>query len=325
MRREAGLNGLYSGSVTEDRDLRRAARLARRRRLRRRRLAALGVVTVLFAALATGLVRALGGNGDTGRTEESPTRPAVPAPDEAKRKRHTAPKASARKQLRQRAERAVDRFAEMGLPLYCGGGKGRYIALTFDDGPGPYTERYAFPLFRQTKTRVTWFVVGRNIANWPSVPRRELAFGTVADHTWNHAYLPGLDANAMKAELASTQTELERSTGQQVRLFRPPYGARTPAIDRQAQALGMAQVLWSIDSLDSQSADWRGITKEVLDNVRPGSIILFHENRGETIRALKFNLLPALRRRHFETVTVPELLALDPPTKQQLEDGPAGC
>jgi hypothetical protein len=50
-----------------------------------------------------------------------------------------------------------------------------------------------------------------------------------------------------------------------------------------------------------------------------------HENRGQTIRALKFNIIPALKRRHYKTVSLPELLALDPPTLKQLRAGPGGC
>ena len=59
--------------------------------------------------------------------------------------------------------------------------------------------------------------------------------------------------------------------------------------------------------------------------VRPGSIVLFHENRGQTIRALKFNILPALRKRGFKTVTIPQMLVLNPPSPKQLKAGPAGC
>ena len=219
----------------------------------------------------------------------------------------------------------MKRFVKLGYPLYCGGHKGRYVALTFDDGPGPYTTRYAFKIFRQFHVHVTWFLVGRLLSSYPGVPRRELAFGPLGDHTWSHAYLPGLSTGQMANEIAAAQNAIEKAGGRPVTLFRPPYGARTPTIDAEAKSLGMLEVLWSIDSLDSQGADWNGITKEVLDNIRTGSIILFHENRGQTIRALKFNILPALHRRGFKTVTIPQLLVLDPPSVKQLKAGPAGC
>ena len=50
-----------------------------------------------------------------------------------------------------------------------------------------------------------------------------------------------------------------------------------------------------------------------------------HENRGQTIRALKFYILPWLRQRHIRLVTVPQLLTLDPPSSSQLRAGPNGC
>jgi len=53
--------------------------------------------------------------------------------------------------------------------------------------------------------------------------------------------------------------------------------------------------------------------------------VLMHENRGQTIRALKFYILPALRKRHITLVTVPQLLALDPPSASQLRAGRSGC
>ena len=220
---------------------------------------------------------------------------------------------------------AVKRFVKLGYPLWCGGHKGRYVALTFDDGPGPYTTRYALKIFRQSHVRVTWFLVGRLLASYPGVPRKELAFGPLGDHTWSHPYLPGLTLGSMANEIASAQNAIEKASGRPVTLFRPPYEARTAAIDAEAKSLGMLEVLWSIDSGDSQGADWNGITREVLNKVRTGSIVLFHENRGQTIRALKFNILPALRKRGFKTVTIPELLVKNPPSLRQLKAGPAGC
>jgi peptidoglycan/xylan/chitin deacetylase (PgdA/CDA1 family) len=280
-------------------------------------MAALLLVALIMAGIVGGAVWALGRGG--GRAAQTTVQPQPPPPPSHPQKPAVPPT------LEERGRAAVERLVKLGLPLYCGGHKGRYVALTFDDGPGPYTELYAFKILRQAKARATWFVVGRNIAGWPTLPRRELAFGAVGDHTWTHAYLPRLDPSAMRYELASTQTALRRATGRPVKLFRPPYGARNAAIDSQAKALGMLEVLWSIDSLDSQGADWQGITREVLDNLEPGSIVLMHENRGQTIRALKFNILPELRKRRYKTVSIPELLALDPPTRAQLRAGPGGC
>jgi peptidoglycan/xylan/chitin deacetylase (PgdA/CDA1 family) len=287
-------------------------RTHRSRQVRRRRFIAVLIAGVVAAGVVAGVLTAFGGTDSTHKA-------AAPARQHPR----SHPVALKRKPSKEAA--AVKRFVKLGYPLWCGGHKGRYVALTFDDGPGPYTTRYALKIFRQFHIRVTWFLVGRLLSSYPGVPRQELAFGPLGDHTWSHPFLPGLSLGQMANEIASAQKAIEKASGRPVTLFRPPYGARTAAIDAEAKSLGMLEVLWSIDSLDSQGADWNGITREVLNNVKTGSIVLFHENRGQTIRALKFNILPALRKRGFKTVTIPQLLVLNPPSLKQLKAGPAGC
>jgi hypothetical protein len=87
----------------------------------------------------------------------------------------------------------------------------------------------------------------------------------------------------------------------------------------------MLEVLWNVDSFDWAGANWTGIASKVLHHLSPGAIVLMHENRGQTIRALKFIILPALRRLRYHLVTVPELLALDAPSVAQLHRGLKGC
>jgi peptidoglycan/xylan/chitin deacetylase (PgdA/CDA1 family) len=89
----------------------------------------------------------------------------------------------------------------------------------------------------------------------------------------------------------------------------------------------MAEILWDVDSTDSRitpPASFHEVSARVRKHARPGSIVLMHENRGQTIRAMRA-ILPALARRHLKLVTVPELLAADPPSTAQLAKGIDGC
>jgi peptidoglycan/xylan/chitin deacetylase (PgdA/CDA1 family) len=83
-------------------------------------------------------------------------------------------------------------------------------------------------------------------------------------------------------------------------------------------------VLWNVDSGDSLGAEYAGIEHNVLAGLHPGSIILMHENRGQTIRALP-TIFRALQEDHLRAVTVPELVAQDPPSPAQLRAGGRGC
>jgi peptidoglycan/xylan/chitin deacetylase (PgdA/CDA1 family) len=218
---------------------------------------------------------------------------------------------------------AVRRLAAHGLPLFCGGPSKRLVALTFDDGPGPYT-KLAIAKLHVAHARATFFLVGKQVRAYPGLAALERRVAAVGDHTMTHPFLPALAAAAMKQQIAGAKTLVERASGQPVVLFRPPYEGRTSAIEREVRGLGMLEVLWNVDSADSLGANYARIERNVLAGLRPGSIILMHENRGQTIRALPV-IFAALARDHLRAVTVPDLVATDPPSPAGLRAGLSGC
>jgi peptidoglycan/xylan/chitin deacetylase (PgdA/CDA1 family) len=197
------------------------------------------------------------------------------------------------------------------------------VAFTFDDGPGPYTH-YAIKKLTEAGERGTFFVVGKSIDAFPGWLPRELKVGTLADHSTTHPQLTALSPDGVRSQLATTKHKIESESGQSVSLWRPPYGARNATVDQIGQSLGMLEILWSTDSGDSLGAEWDGIIRNVEAGLHPGAIILMHENRGQTIRALT-TLLPELHRRHLRSVSLPELFATDPPSVEQVKQGPHGC
>ncbi len=219
---------------------------------------------------------------------------------------------------------AVARLARYGLPVYCAGPKGNAVAFTFDDGPGPYTH-YAVRKLTEAHERATFFVVGRSIDNFPQWIPREMKLAAIGDHSYTHPVLTQMSPAEATSQLSRTIDRIRTdSGGLRVGLFRPPYGARSVTIDGIAKSLHLLEIVWNVDSADSLGANYAGIINNVEAGLHPGSIILMHENRGQTIRALT-TLLPELHRRHIRSLTVPELLAEDPPSLAQLKAGPSGC
>jgi peptidoglycan-N-acetylglucosamine deacetylase len=210
-----------------------------------------------------------------------------------------------------------------GKPIYCAGRRGDEVALTFDDGPGPYT-RLVIAKLRKHHVGATFFIVGRNLPLVPGATRAERALGAVGDHTFTHPLLTGLSPADAEAEIARTQAAVARASGGPVFLFRPPYGGRNASVDGMARAHGLLQILWTVDSADSLGASYAQIERNVIAGMRPGAIILMHENHGQTVRAL-LSVFAALKRKHLRAVGVPQLLTDDPPSPAQLRAGPLGC
>jgi peptidoglycan/xylan/chitin deacetylase (PgdA/CDA1 family) len=217
----------------------------------------------------------------------------------------------------------IRKLVAPGLPVYCGGPHGNEVAFTFDDGPGVYTH-LALKKLRQTHERATFFDVGKSMNAWPGYLPRELKVAAIGDHTYTHPDLETLGLADVTMQLQRTAQMITAQSGQPVDTWRPPYEATNPTINRIAQHLGLLEILWSVDSRDSLGANYAQIIKFVEAGLRPGAIVELHENRGQTIRALT-TLLPYLHRRHLRSVSVPELLASDPPSMAQLRRGWTGC
>jgi peptidoglycan/xylan/chitin deacetylase (PgdA/CDA1 family) len=216
------------------------------------------------------------------------------------------------------ARSKLEALARDRTPLYCGGRHGRYVALTFDDGPSSYTPR-VLRLLRRAHARATFFVIGSRAAAWPELVHAESLLGAVGNHTWTHPRLVSLERRDVIRQLLRTQAAIVRATGG-VRpvLFRPPYGVGTPAETAAVHALRLVDVRWSVDSLDSRpGANARGVVRNVLAELRPGAIVLLHDIHPWTVAALP-RILRALRHRGLTPVTIPELVALDPPSHAEL-------
>jgi peptidoglycan/xylan/chitin deacetylase (PgdA/CDA1 family) len=194
-------------------------------------------------------------------------------------------------------EVAVEKLARAGATIYCGGRRKQLVALTFDDGPTRYSRQIVAEL-RRFKARATFFLLGSRLVYYPGALRDEAKVGTIGDHTWTHPYLRTLDAAGLREQIGRTRAAEIGRTGRRILLFRPPYGMRTRAADAYVRGLGMLQVLW--DVADSGAG------------IRPGSIVVLHDTRPETLTLLR-GILRSLRARHLRAVTVPELLANDPP------------
>jgi peptidoglycan/xylan/chitin deacetylase (PgdA/CDA1 family) len=219
----------------------------------------------------------------------------------------------------------VPRLIQSAAPVYCGGMRGRNVALTFDDGPSPYTVQLVHAL-RRLHARATFFDVGSRLAYWPAAARAQRRVGEIGNHTWSHPHLVGLSPRDARRELVWAERAIGRVAGVPPRLFRPPYEEATPAVDGLARSLGLLDVRWSADSGDSRpGVPPAEVVRSAITALRPGAILLFHDPHVST-PAVAAAVVRAARRRGLQPVTVSELLTLEPPSARQLAStGAARC
>jgi peptidoglycan/xylan/chitin deacetylase (PgdA/CDA1 family) len=127
------------------------------------------------------------------------------------------------------------------------------IALTFDDGPNPASTPRLLEILASRHVRATFFLIGDYVRREPGLTRELLAAGhTVGNHTMHHLWLARHPERVIREELLACNQVLEDTIGEPVRLFRPPHGARRPAVFRAAQELGLEVVQWNL-----MVGDWK--------------------------------------------------------------------
>jgi peptidoglycan/xylan/chitin deacetylase (PgdA/CDA1 family) len=217
---------------------------------------------------------------------------------------------------------------DAGMPVYCGAGTKPYVALTFDDGPGPFASQLV-TLLRSYHARATFFTIGRKVVRKPRLVRLEASVGAIGDHSFTHSNLITLPPAQIKRELARTQKAIRKATKRKVVLFRPPFGDNAAEIRSIARRLGMLEVMWNEDSGDATGVSTpssQEIYQNLVEQVNAGGIVLLHEDEvvPRTLEALRM-FLPVLEQEGLQAVTVPELLRLDPPPLEQVAKGSGGC
>lgn len=188
-------------------------------------------------------------------------------------------------------------------------GAGKKIALTFDDGPSlEYTPLY-LQVLRENNVHATFFLVGREIQRSPGLAAMIAAEGhDLGNHTFDHPNLKSLAHHTIRQQIARTTDILEQVTQRPVKYFRPPGGNLNQAVKDIAGEMGLQLIMWNIDPRDwERNKTPEQIVNNIMNNLRPGGIVVLHERKPQTLAALPV-LIGRLREQGWEPVTLTELL-----------------
>ncbi len=295
--------------------------MARRAALRRRRTLQRALIggALVIAAVVAAIVASTSGGSSASHSASS----------------HRSPSASGSAARRGSAARKAT-YAAVGLPgwlvardvnnvlaytplVRVGSGRAREVALTFDDGPSIYTPQI-LRVLAQWHVPATFFLIGREAKAYPQFVRAEVQGGNeVGDHTETHAAMTALGAASQQAQVVDAASAITAAGAPFPHIWRPPYGLYNSTTISILRSLHMLIVMWTVDTSDYARPGVSRIEYTALSGARPGAIILMHDgggNRAETVAALP-RIISGLTRRGFKLVTVPQLLADDPPPHGQ--------
>jgi len=205
---------------------------------------------------------------------------------------------------------------------FCGLSRGsKQIAFTFDDGPNDPHTLHLLDVLDKHNVLATFFMIGRYVRQRPDIALEVKRRGhVVANHTFTHPFLTFESTRSVRGELERCREALTAAVGEHSNLFRPPWGARRPAVLQTVRQIGLEPIMWSVTGYDWDAPSAEYIEKKVNARVRGGDVILLHDgghkafgtNRSHTVNAVKA-LLTRYQAEGHEFVTIPEMMSSQPP------------
>ena len=180
------------------------------------------------------------------------------------------------------------------------------IAITFDDGPGKYTDEL-LTLFAENDAKASFFVLGSNVVKYPEVIKRMEDMGfEIGNHTYHHVKLTQYPPEVISQQVEGTNGVLIDVLGHGANLVRPPYGEVNETV---RTTLSYPFAFWSVDTLDWQLKDPVAIADYILGTAQDGDVVLLHDIYGFTLEAMRI-VVPELKARGYQLVTFSEMMEI---------------
>ena len=194
------------------------------------------------------------------------------------------------------------------LPIYSVERGDKKISISFDCAWGAEYTDALLDIMQSEDVRCTFFAVEFWAEKYPDYLKKIVNYGhEIGTHSATHPYMSKLSKEAIVKELSSSTLAIEKITGKKVELFRAPYGDYDDLLIDTAAEMGLYTIQWDVDSLDWKDLTETEIVKRVVNRVRDGSIVLFHNNGKNTAKALP-SVIRKLKEKGYEFVPISELI-----------------
>ncbi|MCM1307137.1 MAG: polysaccharide deacetylase family protein [Butyrivibrio sp.] len=212
-----------------------------------------------------------------------------------------------------RISSASSNISKRELPIYSVDTEEKKVALSFDAAWGNEDTHTLLDILAKHDVHVTFFMTGGWIESYPDDVKAIAAAGhDLGNHSENHKEMSKLNGKQCEEELMEPHDKVKALTGEDMFLFRPPYGDYNDNLIKSAEKCGYYTIQWDVDSLDWKDYGADNIVSRVLNhkNLRNGSIILMHNGAKYTKDALE-RVIVGLREQGYTIVPISELIYTD--------------
>ncbi len=170
----------------------------------------------------------------------------------------------------------------------CAETKNKHIALSFDDGPDEFVTPRLLELLKNYQIKAAFFCIGEKAEKLPELIKQiDLEGHIIGSHSYTHHYWFDLfSAQHMEEDLRKTDAAIKKIINKKINWFRPPYGVTNPPLAKVINRMQYFVIGWSLKSKDTTISNRQKLMNRLINNFKPGDIILFHDNQPHIIEVL---------------------------------------
>ena len=197
------------------------------------------------------------------------------------------------------------------IPIYSVDTTEKKISLTINCAWNADDIDNILETLKSNNVHITFFMVGNWVDKYPeSVKKIYEAGHEIGSHSNTHPHVNNLSAEKNLEEINLSANKISKITGQEINLYRAPYGEYNDTVIQTAQESGYYTIQWNLDTLDYDGLTGDEMWNRIKDKLNNGSIILSHNGTKHTADSLDM-LIKNIKGQGFELVTVSELIYKD--------------
>lgn len=200
------------------------------------------------------------------------------------------------------------------IPVTCKGNpSANEIAISFDDGPAKEHTAAILRVLEQENVKAAFFCIGNRIPGNEHLLKKIMEDGhIIGNHSFSHHFWFDLfSPEKMLNDMQMMDEAVQKVTGLQPKLFRPPYGVTNPNLKKAIIRGKYIPVGWSVRSMDTVTKDEQKLFEKVMAGLHPGAVFLFHDTCESTLKLLPI-FIKEVKKRGYQFVPLDKLLHLTP-------------
>ena len=203
---------------------------------------------------------------------------------------------------------SVNQVEKNYLPIYSVETNEKKVAITFDSTWGINNTNEILNILDKEGIKATFFLLGKWVDEFPEEAKEIYKRGNeIGNHSDSHPSMSNISVERLIKEITLGDEKLKKLTGRSTKLFRFPSGEYNKNLVQVVEGTKHIAIQWDVDSIDWKEQGAEIEFNRVIKNVKPGSIILFHNGTKYTTETLP-KIIEKLKKEGYSFVTVSELI-----------------